>query len=29
MINLAPLLAFWQLAKGEKKVLWETGPTAP
>jgi cellulose synthase/poly-beta-1,6-N-acetylglucosamine synthase-like glycosyltransferase len=24
MINLAPLLAFWSLMKGEKKVVWET-----
>jgi cellulose synthase/poly-beta-1,6-N-acetylglucosamine synthase-like glycosyltransferase len=28
MINLAPLLAFWALLKGEKKVVWETGPAA-
>jgi cellulose synthase/poly-beta-1,6-N-acetylglucosamine synthase-like glycosyltransferase len=26
MINLAPLLAVWSLLKGEKKVVWETGP---
>jgi hypothetical protein len=26
LINLAPLLAFWALLKGEKKILWETGP---
>ncbi len=26
LINLAPLLALWALLKGEKKVLWETGP---
>lgn len=26
LINLAPLLAVWKLLKGEKKVLWETGP---
>ena len=28
LINLAPLLALWLLCKGEKKVLWETGPQA-
>ena len=26
LINLAPLLAVWSLWKGEKKVVWETGP---
>ena len=26
LINLAPLVALWLLCKGEKKVLWETGP---
>jgi len=26
LINLAPLLAFWALLKGEKIVVWETGP---
>ncbi len=26
LINLAPLLAFWALLKGEKKIVWETGP---
>jgi hypothetical protein len=26
LINLAPLLAVWKLLKGEKKVVWETGP---
>jgi hypothetical protein len=26
LVNLAPLVAFWMLAKGEKKVVWETGP---
>lgn len=28
LINLAPLVALWQLVKGERKVLWETGPQA-
>ena len=28
MINLAPLIAVWSLLKGEKKVVWETGPQA-
>jgi hypothetical protein len=26
LINAAPLIAFWMLLKGEKKVFWETGP---
>lgn len=26
LINLAPLIAVWLLLKGEKKVVWETGP---
>jgi hypothetical protein len=26
MINLAPLVALWALCRGEKKVVWETGP---
>ena len=26
LINLAPLIAVWLLLKGEKKVIWETGP---
>jgi hypothetical protein len=25
LVNAAPLLAFWMLAKGEKKIVWETG----
>lgn len=28
MINLAPVFAVWSLLKGEKKVVWETGPPA-
>jgi len=28
LVNLAPLLALWLLCKGEKKVVWETGPQA-
>ncbi len=26
LINLAPLVALWSLLRGEKKILWETGP---
>ena len=26
LINVAPLLALWMLLKGEKKIVWETGP---
>lgn len=29
LVNLAPLLAVWSLLKGEKKIVWETGPQAP
>jgi cellulose synthase/poly-beta-1,6-N-acetylglucosamine synthase-like glycosyltransferase len=29
MINLAPLLAYWSLMKGEKKVVWDTGSPSP
>jgi len=29
LVNLAPLIAVWSLLKGEKKVVWETGPQAP
>jgi len=28
LVNLAPVLAVWSLFKGEKKVVWETGPTS-
>lgn len=26
LINLAPLVALWSLLRGEKKIVWETGP---
>ncbi len=26
LVNLAPLIAVWSLLKGEKKIVWETGP---
>ena len=29
LVNLAPLIAVWSLLKGEKKIVWETGPQAP
>lgn len=29
LVNLAPLIAVWTLLKGEKKIVWETGPQAP
>ena len=29
LVNLAPLIALWSLLKGEKKIVWETGPQAP
>jgi hypothetical protein len=29
LVNLAPLIAVWSLLKGEKKVVWETGPQSP
>ena len=28
LVNLAPVLAVWSLLKGEKKVVWETGPAS-
>jgi cellulose synthase/poly-beta-1,6-N-acetylglucosamine synthase-like glycosyltransferase len=29
LVNLAPLIAVWSLLKGEKKIVWETGPQSP
>lgn len=29
LVNLAPLIAVWSLLKGEKKIVWETGPQTP
>jgi len=29
LVNLAPLIAVCSLLKGEKKIVWETGPQAP
>jgi len=26
LINVAPLIALWMMVKGEKKIVWDTGP---
>ena len=28
LVNLAPLVAVWKLLRGEKQIVWETGPPA-